>query len=121
MKRMAQIITWDGQQALTLLDEDKAERVKAMMGEGKAFIDLGNLGMLIVSSIKSFQYVLMPDEQADVLNMRGIKAERIINRPRYWNDPDVTAERLAAGEDPLGGGKLWRPSSRLIGGKVQST
>ena len=77
--------------------------------------------MLIVSTIKSFQYVLMPDEQVDVLNMRGVKAERIINRPRCWNDPDVAAERLAAGQDPLGGHKLWQPPSRLIEGKVQST
>lgn len=79
MKRMAQIITWDGQTAVTLLDEAKAERVKGMMGEGKAFIDLGDLGMLVVSSIKSFQYILMPDDQPDILYIRG--AQAAVNKP----------------------------------------
>lgn len=103
MKSMAQIITWDGQQALTLLDKDKAERVKAMMGEGKAFIDLGDLGMLIISSIKSFKYILMPDGQPNVLNARGERVEELINRSPDWNIPELATKMLECGFNPYGG------------------
>lgn len=102
MKRMAQIISWDGEIALTLLNENKAERVKEMMADGKAFVEVGELGLLIIASIKSFEYILMPDDEPDVLNLRGDRAERLLNRHKRWNNPEEAAKLLESHANPYG-------------------